>query len=146
MYYCLQCLVFTPVYGYMVHFWTFAVVPTNMLAIHQVSRKHTIFHVFIIYEYMYVARQDKSCRYCYDLCRGLRLFSLYSCAFTVVPTNMGKYHVLSVKHTIVGTSVVDFLYWYMIDPPCLGCFFVSMCTEFGVLSRPSYFTNSVVPF
>ena len=36
----------------------------------------TLFHVFILYAYMYVAPRDKSCRYCYDFCRNLRLFSL----------------------------------------------------------------------
>ena len=55
--------------------WKFAVVPADM-AIHQVSTKHSILHVFILYGYTYVAPQDESCRYCYDLCRELRLFSL----------------------------------------------------------------------
>ena len=57
------------------HSWTFAVVPEDM-AIHQVSTKHIIVHVFTLYAYMYVAPQDESCRYCYVLCRELLLFSL----------------------------------------------------------------------
>ena len=74
-------------------------------------------------------------------------------AFTVVPTNMGKYHV-PVKHITVSIlhccfsvldSVVVFVHWYMIDSPCLACFFVSICTKFRVLSRPSDFTYSMPP-
>ena len=62
---------------------------------------------------------------------------------------------MSVKHTTViilpcWFSVLDFivvfLYWYMIDQPCLACvFFVSICTKFGGLSRPSDFTNTLPP-
>ena len=54
------------------------------------------------------------------------------CTYTVVPTNIGKYHV-SVKHTTVNILpcwlfVLDFIvgflyYWYMIDPLCLACVF-----------------------
>ena len=46
------------------------------MAIHQVSTKHTIIYVFILYGYTYVAPQDESCPCCYDLCRKLQLFSI----------------------------------------------------------------------
>ena len=63
---------------------------------------------------------------------------------------------MSVKHTTVGIvpcrfsvldSIVVFLYWYMIDPPCLACvfLFVLVYTKFGGLSRPSDFTNTLPP-
>ena len=80
------------------HLWPFAVVPTDM-AIHQVSTKHSIFHVFIMYGYKYVAPQDESSRYCYDLCRELRLFSLrpgaiwYMCTLLCVYCNPNKHEV-----------------------------------------------------
>ena len=51
---------------------------------------------------------------------------------------------MSVKHTIVSIipcwfSVLDsivFLYWYMIDPPCLACvfLFVNLYQIWGVIS------------
>ena len=124
-----------------VHSFTFAVVSIGM-TIHHVSTKHSTFHVSFLYGYMYVAPQDESYRYCYDLCRELRLFSLRAIwymytlfyVFTVVPTNLelDKYHV-SVKHTTVSIlpcwffvldSIFVFLYyWYVIDPPCLVCVF-----------------------
>ena len=68
-----------------VHSWAFAVVPVDM-AVHQVSTKHSILHVFILYGYMYAAPQDES--YCYDLYRDLILFSLraiwYMCTLLYV--------------------------------------------------------------
>ena len=74
----------------------FAVVPTDM-AIHQVSTKHSIFHVFIMYAYKYVAPQDESCRYCHDLCRELRLFSIravwYMCTLLYVYCSSNKHEV-----------------------------------------------------
>ena len=88
-----------------VHSSTFAAVPTDM-AIHQCLRS-ILFSCFYS-GWVNVAPQDESCRYCYDLCRELRLFSLRAiwymytlCKFTVVPTNIGEYHV-SVKHTKVS--------------------------------------------
>ena len=119
------------------HSWTFAVVPTD-IAIHQVSTKHSIFHVFILCGCMYVALQDESCRYCYDLCRVLRLFSLraiwYMCTllrtYAVVPTNIGIYHV-SVKHTAVNILPC----WYSVLCVCVFFPFILDIKFVGRTSR-----------
>ena len=132
------------------------------MAIHQVSREHSILHAFILYGYMYVARRDESCRYCYDLCRELLLFSLpaiwYMCTLLYVycksQQTSGKYY-MSVKHTTLSIlpcrfSVLDSIVVFSVlvhdrpTMPCL-CVFVSVCAKFGGLSRPSDFTNTLPP-
>ena len=80
--------------------------------------------------------------------------TLFSCTFTEVPTNTGKYNV-SVKHTTarilfycfsVLDSIVFFWCWYN-NRPTLPCvfFFESNCAKFGVSSRPLDFTNPMPP-
>ena len=122
------------------------------MAIHQVSKKHSIFYVLILYAYMYVAPQDESCRYCYDLCNELRLFSLraiwYMCTLLYVYcspiSNMGKYHV-SVRHTTVSMlpcwfSVFDSIAVFLLlvhdrlTLPCLHVFLCQFLPNLGVFS------------
>ena len=75
--------------------------------------------------------------------------TLCSSTFTVVPTNTGKYHVsLMLKHTTV--SILHCSFSVLVhERPTLSCLlassFVSICTKFGVLSRPADFTNPMPP-
>ena len=126
--------------------------PRRHMAMHQVSTKHDVLHVFVLYGYMYVAPQDESCRYRYGLCEELLSFSLraiwYMCTLLYVycksQQTWGKYHI-SVKHTTVSILSCCFFCVRLqccfsvlvhVRPtlPCLRLFCVSLYQIWGVIS------------
>ena len=84
--------------------------------------------VSILYGYMYVAPQDEACRYSYDLCRELLLFSLraiwYMCTLEYVYCNCPNKHEVnitclwSIQQLVY--SLVGFLYWTLLLFFCIG--------------------------
>ena len=126
-----------------VHSYTFAVVPTDV-ALHQCLRS-ILYSLFLFF----VGTGSSTRRIMSILLLAIVFFPgdlvhVHYCKFTVVPTNIGKYHVY-VKHTTVRLLHCCF-YVLVHNRLTLTCmFFVSICTKFGALIRPSDFTNPTPP-